>query len=66
MGKVLEQGLYFSENEMSQMAEAKKFILYKFATITLEVEILTKSKLQTVEDYLNFLVMKKKLQLKIG
>ena len=44
---------FISENEMSQMEGTNASLLYKFCTITCDDEIATKSKMQTVQDYLN-------------
>ena len=58
--KVLEQGIFISENEMSQMEETKASLLYKFCIITFDDEIFTKSKIQTVQDYLNNAIQNEK------
>ena len=58
--KVLEQGIFVSENEMSQMEETKASLLYKLCTITFDNEIATKNKFQPVQDYLNEAIQNEK------
>ena len=53
MDKILEQGIFISESEMSKMIETRNSICNKFTAIMLEKEDSTKSKLETVKDYLN-------------
>ena len=52
MESILAQGIFLSEQEMTQMEESRHSIIAKFTHITFEAKDSTKSKLQTVEDVL--------------
>ena len=52
MESILAQGLFQSEQEMTQMEESRHSIIAKFTHITFEAKDSAKSKLQTVEDVL--------------
>ena len=47
MDNIIEQGIFISENEMSQMEETKNSICNKFTTIMFEEKDSTKSKIAT-------------------
>ena len=51
MDKLLEQGIFISESEMSQLEGTKNYIFNKFTTIMFEEEDSIKSKLQVVQEY---------------
>ena len=59
MDKILEQGTFISEREMSEMVETRSCICNKYTAITFEKEDSTKSNLQTVKDYLKDMKSKK-------
>ena len=42
--KVLEQGIFISENEMRQMEETKASLLYKFCTLTFLMKLLPRAR----------------------
>ena len=52
MESILAQGIFLSEQDMTQMEESRHSIYAKFSHITFEANYSTKSKLQTVEDVL--------------
>ena len=52
MESILAQGIFLSEQEMTEMEESENSIYAKFTYITFEEKDSTKSKMQTVEDVL--------------
>ena len=52
MENILAQGIFLSEQEMTEMEESENSIYAKFTYITFEEKDSTKSKMQTVEDVL--------------
>ena len=51
--RVLEQGIFVYENELSDVEGTRNYIPYKFFTIMVGDEDFSKSKPQAVQDYLN-------------
>ena len=52
LNEVLKQGIFASEQEMSQMEDTKNSIVNKFGTIDFEEEDANRSKMQAITEYL--------------